>query len=69
MPATNLLNLNANWDSIFGSPIDAAFFMTNVTNEKFPVNVVNGFNSFGLESQLVNPPRMYGMRLKVRFGG
>ncbi|MCT2399342.1 TonB-dependent receptor [Novosphingobium mangrovi (ex Huang et al. 2023)] len=68
MPSTKLLNLNANWDSIFGSPIDASFFMTNVTNEKFPVNVVNGFNSFGLESQLVNEPRMYGVRLKVRFG-
>lgn len=68
MPSTKLLNLSANWDSIFGSTIDAAFFMTNVTNEKFPVNVANGFNSFGLESQIVNEPRMYGFRLKYRFG-
>jgi hypothetical protein len=34
VPSSNLVNLNVNWDNVAGSPIDAAFFMTNVTNEK-----------------------------------
>ncbi len=68
MPATNLLNLNASWNGIGGTPVDLSFFMTNATNRKFPVNVANAWNSFGLESQLVNEPRMWGLRLKYRFG-
>ncbi|MFC0204976.1 TonB-dependent receptor [Novosphingobium soli] len=68
-PATDLLNLNASWADVLGQPFDLSFFMTNVTNEKFPLNVNNAYGSFGLESQIVNEPRMYGFRLKARFGG
>jgi iron complex outermembrane recepter protein len=68
LPSSNLLNLNANWNNIFGAPIDAAFFMTNVTNEKFPMAVANAWNSYGYESAIVNEPKMYGFRLKYRFG-
>ncbi|GGC16384.1 hypothetical protein GCM10011494_39070 [Novosphingobium endophyticum] len=65
---TDLLNLNASWDSVMGSSFDLAFFMTNVTNEKYNVSVNNAFFSFGLESGVINEPRMYGLRLKYRFG-
>jgi iron complex outermembrane receptor protein len=67
-PASNLLNLNADWKGIMGSAIDASFFMTNVTNEKMVLNVSNAYNSFGLESGIVNEPRMYGVRLRYSFG-
>jgi iron complex outermembrane receptor protein len=68
MPSSDLLNLNLNWDSVAGLPIDLAAFMTNVTNAKFPVNVANNWASNGLESVVTNVPRMYGLRLKYRFG-
>ncbi len=68
LPATNLLNLNATWRDVFGKPIDLAFFMTNVTNAEFPTNVGNLFNSAGFDSVPVNEPRMWGFRLKYRFG-
>lgn len=68
LPATNLLNLNATWSSMFGKPIDLAFFMTNATNEKFPLNVGNSWGSAGYESVPVNEPRMWGFRLKYSFG-
>ena len=68
IPSTSLVNLNANWENILGKPIDLTFFMTNVTNEKFPLNAVNFFNAFGFESQIVNEPRMWGLRLKYSFG-
>jgi iron complex outermembrane receptor protein len=42
--------------------------MTNATNTAFPLNVNNAYNSFGFESQIVNEPRMFGFRLKYRFG-
>jgi len=68
LPSTNLLNLNANWQGVMGAPIDLSFFMTNVTNEKYPLNLANYFNSFSFESQIVNEPRMWGFRLRYRFG-
>ncbi|MDR2857428.1 MAG: TonB-dependent receptor [Novosphingobium sp.] len=68
LPATNLLNLNANWRNVMGRPIDLAFFMTNVTNAKFPLNVANFYGTAGFESQNPNEPRMWGFRLKYRFG-
>ena len=68
LKATELFNLNASWDRIFSSNFDASFFMTNVTNEKYNLSVNNAFNSFGLESGVINQPRMYGFRLRYNFG-
>jgi iron complex outermembrane receptor protein len=68
LPATNLLNLNATWNDVMGKPVDLSFFMTNATNAAFPLNVNNAYNSFGFESQIVNEPRMFGFRLRYRFG-
>ena len=34
LPSSTLVNLNVNWEGIGGQPIDAAFFVTNVTNAK-----------------------------------
>ncbi|MFA7602710.1 MAG: TonB-dependent receptor [Novosphingobium sp.] len=67
-PATDLLNLNFNWNEVGGSPIDLALFMTNVTGEKYWVASGNGLSSSGAEWIMLGAPRMYGMRVKVRFG-
>jgi iron complex outermembrane receptor protein len=68
LPASDLLNLNANWRNVMGQPVDLSFFMTNVTDAKFPLNVANFYSLFGFESQNPNEPRMWGFRLKYRFG-
>ena len=68
LPATDLLNLNLNWRGIAGSPIDAALFATNVTNEKYRVASSGGLPSTGGEFILVGEPRMYGVRVRYRFG-
>ncbi len=68
LPATNLLNLNVTWKDMLGQPVDLAFFMTNVTNEAFAVNDGNFLASFGFDAVPVNEPRMWGFRMKYRFG-
>jgi len=67
LPSSNLLNLNLNWDSVGGLPVDLSAFVTNVTKEKFPLNVGNSWAS-GYETFIPNVPRMYGLRLRYRFG-
>ncbi|MEW9856692.1 TonB-dependent receptor domain-containing protein [Novosphingobium sp. M1R2S20] len=68
LPETHLLNLNANWGGVGGSPVDLAFFMTNVTNKAYPVNVTNGYRSAGFDAYILNQPRMWGVRLRYSFG-
>ncbi len=68
LPATDLLNLNLNWKSVAGSPVDVALFATNVTNEKYRVATAGGLTSVGAEFIVLGEPRMYGVRVKYRFG-
>ncbi len=67
-PATDLLTLNLNWKDIGGKPIDLALFATNVTNQKYHVSSANSLSSSGAEFVFLGEPRMFGMRVKVRFG-
>jgi len=66
--ASNLLNLNATWASMFGQPIDLSFYMTNATNEKILLFASQAFHTIGIDGGHVNEPRMFGFRLKYRFG-
>ncbi len=68
LKASNLLDVNANWRNFMGSPIDLAFFMTNVTNEKRILFPGGAYSFLGLEAGHLNVPRMFGFRLKYRFG-
>jgi iron complex outermembrane receptor protein len=62
------LDLNFDWRNIGGQPVDLALFATNVTKQFTQGVVLPLFNSFGFDARYLGQPRMYGMRLKVRFG-
>ncbi|MBW8784078.1 MAG: TonB-dependent receptor [Novosphingobium sp.] len=68
MPAQNLVNLQASWNDIVGYPVDLSFFMTNVGNKAYPMSVAPAWNSYGFETAVMNEPRMWGFRLRYRFG-
>jgi iron complex outermembrane receptor protein len=64
----HLLDLNLNWTSIFGSPIDGSLFGTNITDQHY-YNDIAGFGAqTGLESAQIGPPRMYGLRIRYHIG-
>jgi iron complex outermembrane receptor protein len=67
LPSYTMFNLNVNWANVGGLPVDAAFFMTNVTNEKTFLHV-NVQSSSGYLTHIIGEPKMYGVRLKYRFG-
>lgn len=66
--ASDLLNLNASWNSVLGSNFDLAFFMTNVTNEGLILYSSQSYHQIGIDGGHVNEPRMWGFRVKYRFG-
>lgn len=66
--ASNLLNLNASWESVLDTNFGLSFFMTNVTNEGRIVFASQSFNQIGIDGGHVNEPRIWGVRLKYHFG-
>jgi iron complex outermembrane receptor protein len=68
LPDRTLVNLNINWDSVAGKPVDLAFFVTNLTKKQYFVNTGGGFVSAGFGDVQVGEPRMWGFRLKYHFG-
>jgi len=68
LPGYKYGNVNVNWESALGSPVDLAFFVTNVTNVKRYAHKNDQF-SRGFNSYFLHEPRLWGVRVKVRFGG
>jgi iron complex outermembrane receptor protein len=68
--ASNLLNLNVSWNSVAGYPIDLSAFASNVTKEHYYSYIpgLGGLTGAGNEFAVLGEPRMYGMRLRYRFG-
>jgi iron complex outermembrane receptor protein len=68
LPATDLLNLNLGWDSVLGKPVDLAFFATNVTDKQYYSYIPGIAIGTGFETAQLGQPRMYGLRVRLRFG-
>jgi iron complex outermembrane receptor protein len=69
VPSYQLVDLNLNWASVGGAPVDLALFATNILNEKYYTFIGGGWQSTGVEYGTVGQPKMYGARLRFRFGG
>ena len=65
---TLLVSASVNWSSVFGSPVDATFFVTNLTDKGYYTYLSGGYLAYGFESGEVGEPRMFGARLRYRFG-
>ena len=68
LPATDLLDLHASWNSIYGKPVDVQVFATNVTGQKYYTSVPGiATAGLGFETIALGQPTMYGVRLKYHW--
>lgn len=67
LPGRTFGNAHITWKGIAGSGFDATFFVTNITNEKMFTHVNDSYER-GMVTYSLDEPRMYGLRLKYRFG-
>ncbi|MBW8784360.1 MAG: TonB-dependent receptor [Novosphingobium sp.] len=67
LPSSKLLNLNATWDNVGGMPVDLGVFVTNVTNAHVYLHS-NVQAASGFVSNIIGEPRMWGARLRYKFG-
>ena len=68
VPAYGLLNLAINWDHVARSAMDASLFMSNATNKEYLIGGLSGSNALGFSNGIYGEPRMYGARVRWRFG-
>ncbi len=62
--AYGLWNIRLDWRNVLGSPVDAAFFMKNATDE---VYALGGLVVQGLLTSIMGEPRTWGFELRYRF--
>jgi outer membrane protein OmpA-like peptidoglycan-associated protein len=63
-------DLRLDWNEIFGEPIDASLFVTNLTDTVFRVGGLPVYpTALAYDGAYYNPPRMLGFSVKYRFGG
>jgi iron complex outermembrane receptor protein len=69
LPALDLVDLDAEWKSVFGLPVDLSAFVTNLTNKKYLAYIsgLGGGSFTNFETAQVGEPRMFGFRAKYRF--
>jgi iron complex outermembrane receptor protein len=67
--SNELISASANWTSMFGKPIDLSIFATNLTNQHYVNGISDNSAGGGHVGVLIAEPRMYGVRLRYRWGG
>jgi len=67
-PSFDNLDIRVEWNNILNYSVDAAFFMTNATDNLHVQAVLPLYNVLGFTSLVYNEPRMFGVSLKYRFG-
>jgi iron complex outermembrane receptor protein len=68
LPPHGLLDLRMDWNDIAGRPVDAAFFMTNATDQVYLVGGTVVYSALGVNPVLYGEPRMWGFQVRYRFG-
>jgi iron complex outermembrane recepter protein len=68
--AFGLLNMTADWNGIYGGPIDVSLFASNVLNKDYVLQAVPYYEppTFGYGGEIFGEPRMYGIRVRYNFG-
>ena len=69
LPAYALADFSASWQQVAGQQLDLTAFVDNAFNKTYVNNVSLNAPGVGVYSGSYGPPRMYGLRLRYRFGG
>lgn len=70
LPGYGYLNASVALKDIGGRPVDIELFGTNLTNALYATGLLDQYNTpSGIVTYTYAPPRMFGVRVKYRFGG
>jgi iron complex outermembrane receptor protein len=64
----NLFSFSADWQAMFGQPLDLRLGVQNLTNEDYALGGIQLWTT-GFQTVTLGPPRTYILSLRYRFGG
>jgi iron complex outermembrane receptor protein len=67
-PGYTLLNARIDWRNVMNSKVDAALFVTNLTDKVYATGGIGALASVGLAQKYYAAPRTFGVQLSYRFG-
>ncbi|WP_260583060.1 TonB-dependent receptor [Sphingopyxis sp. PET50] len=62
-----LVNLRFEWNNMFGAPVDAAVFGTNIFDKAYRVTANPSYNNSGFINSIYGEPAQYGVQVRYRF--
>jgi iron complex outermembrane receptor protein len=68
IPGYGLLDFSLDWRNVYQQPIDVSFFMSNALDKVYYQGGLPLYSGAGFASALYGEPRMFGFRVKYRFG-
>ncbi len=69
IPGYDLINARLTWENALGKGVDASVFVNNVTNNFYYANGITALSTLGIFAVGIGPPRMWGVELRVPWGG
>lgn len=63
-----LLSASLDWKNALGTDLDFSLFGANILNKTYVISNSNVYNAIGTQGQIFGEPRMYGVRLRYKFG-
>lgn len=69
LPGYAIFGLRAEWSRPFGGKFDLSAFVDNVTDKFYRTSSLVSLSTLGLSNSNIGAPRMYGVAVKVPFGG
>jgi iron complex outermembrane receptor protein len=67
-PGYATANVRVDWRHIYGTRVNGAVYVTNVTDKVYAVGGISSLAAIGLAQKYYAPPRMFGVQLSYRFG-
>jgi iron complex outermembrane receptor protein len=64
---TGLVNMNYQWNGIYGSQFDVSAFMTNVLDRDYLVGILPTEKTIGVLGGIYGEPRMFGFKVKYHW--
>jgi iron complex outermembrane recepter protein len=68
LPSYGLLNATLEWKNFLNMPLDLSVFGTNIANRTYLISNSGVYQTIGAQAVMYGEPRMFGLRLKYRFG-
>lgn len=69
VPGYGIANARLAWNKILGTDIEAAVFVNNLTDKYYSRAAITALSTLGFFATAIGEPRMFGVEVKVPFGG